>query len=68
MKSSKQKHELLYFALFQHVKAIQRRARKEKRKSPTIAEIAASVGDSEEHILESMEFGQTSFFTQSYIQ
>ncbi len=66
MHTSKQKPEFLYCASFQHIKAIQRSAREEQRKSPTIAEIATIVGDTEEHILESIEFGQSSYFTQTY--
>ncbi|TWI57872.1 hypothetical protein [Halalkalibacter nanhaiisediminis] len=66
MQTSKQKQELHHTASMEHIKAIQRLAHIERRKSPTIAEIAAITGLTEEHILESMEFGQLSHFTQPY--
>lgn len=59
MDTSKQKQESFYLS-FKQIQFIQRIARKKHKKSPTIAEIAAITGDSEEYILESMEFGQAS--------
>lgn len=67
MQTSKQRQELHHSASMEHIKAIQRSAYKERRKSPTIAEIAAITGHTEEYILESMEFGQSSHFTQPYL-
>ncbi|MCM3714929.1 hypothetical protein [Halalkalibacter oceani] len=58
MHMSKQKQESLYSSSFKQIQFIQRLARKKHKKSPTIAEIAAITGDSEEYILESMEYGQ----------
>ncbi|MCM3761581.1 hypothetical protein M3212_12370 [Alkalihalobacillus oceani] len=59
MHISKQKQESFYLS-FKQIQFVQRIARKKHKKSPTIAEIAAITGDSEEYILESMEFGQAS--------
>ncbi|MFC0473564.1 hypothetical protein ACFFHM_24415 [Halalkalibacter kiskunsagensis] len=58
MKHKKRKDYLHYSALFDHILLLENISRKEKGKSPTIAEVSAIVGDSEEHILECMELGR----------
>ncbi|WP_332691150.1 hypothetical protein [Halalkalibacter lacteus] len=62
MKTRKQNDQSNYSALFEHILLLENNARKEKRKSPTIAEISAITGDSEEHILECMELGKPNDF------
>ncbi|GAE30778.1 hypothetical protein [Halalkalibacter hemicellulosilyticus] len=47
-----------YNHLFQQVYQIQTHSASKQKKSPTIAELAAIVGDTEEHILECLEFGK----------
>ncbi|MFC0558143.1 hypothetical protein [Halalkalibacter alkalisediminis] len=47
-----------YSALLESILLLQHSHVKEQKKSPTIAEISAITGDTEEHILESMELGR----------
>lgn len=46
-----------YIDVFKQVNAIQELAKVEEKHSPSVAEMAAIIGDTEEHILESMEYG-----------
>jgi DNA-directed RNA polymerase specialized sigma subunit len=57
MDAKKLKAPLSYSALYNQISLIQDQLKKQK-KSPTIAELSAIIGDTEEHILESMELGK----------
>ncbi|GAE24809.1 hypothetical protein JCM9140_761 [Halalkalibacter wakoensis JCM 9140] len=58
MSINKGKNANYYTTLLDEVLLLVAILRKEKRKSPTIAELALLIGDSEERILECLEFGK----------
>ncbi|WP_227935021.1 hypothetical protein [Alkalihalobacillus deserti] len=59
MTTKKLKVHSNYSALFENIILLQHNHVKQQKKSPTIAEISALTGDSEEHILECLELGRT---------
>ena len=59
MTKRKRKVDLNYSVSLKNIILLQHNHIKKQKKSPTIAEISAITGDTEEHILESMELGKS---------
>ncbi len=59
MPADDRKHMNVYINLFEQVTHILQHYHQEQIAPPTIAELAAITGNSEEEILESMEFGSS---------
>ncbi|KHF41795.1 hypothetical protein [Halalkalibacter okhensis] len=59
MKKKNSNNQSRHSDLLQNILLLENITRREKRRSPTIAELATLVGDSEEHILECLELGRS---------